>query len=76
MVSRSSRSGAGLPDGFGGKIRRIRWKFPEDYRDPVKDELIMAKTRHKNPRTAMRYIVSRELHQTGEGTADLRQLAA
>ena len=23
-----------LLDGFGGKIRRIRWKFPEDYRDP------------------------------------------
>ena len=37
MVSRSSRSGAGLSDGFGGKIRRIRWKFPEDYRDPGLD---------------------------------------
>ena len=23
-----------LLDEFGGKIRRIRWKFPEDYRDP------------------------------------------
>jgi len=34
VVSRSSRPGAGLLDGFGGKIRRIRWKFPEDYRDP------------------------------------------
>jgi hypothetical protein len=23
-----------LLDGFGGKIRHIRWKFPEDYRHP------------------------------------------
>jgi hypothetical protein len=35
VVSRSSRPGAGLLDGFGGKIRRIRWKFPEDYQDPM-----------------------------------------
>jgi hypothetical protein len=34
VVSRSSRPGTGLLDGFGGKIRRIRWKFPEDYQDP------------------------------------------
>ncbi len=26
-----------LLDGFGGKIRRIRWKFPEDYRGPYYD---------------------------------------
>src|SRR6266487_1775805 len=37
VVSRSSRPGAGLLDGFGGKIRRIRWKFPEDYQDPYWD---------------------------------------
>jgi hypothetical protein len=35
VVSRSSRPGAGLFDGFGGKIWHIRWKFPEDYRDPL-----------------------------------------
>jgi len=38
VVSRSSRPGAGLLDGFGGKIRRIRWKFPEDYQDPMRDQ--------------------------------------
>jgi hypothetical protein len=31
---------------------------------------------HENPATTRIYLVSRELHQTGERTADLRQLAA
>ena len=31
---------------------------------------------HQNPATTQHYAVSRKLHQTGEGTADLRQLAA
>ena len=31
---------------------------------------------HADPETTLIYAVSRELHQTGEGTADLRRLAA
>jgi hypothetical protein len=31
---------------------------------------------HEDYATTVRYAVSRKLHQTGEGTADLRQLAA
>jgi integrase len=31
---------------------------------------------HRDVNTTMGYKNSRELHQTGEGTADLRQLAA
>ena len=31
---------------------------------------------HENSETTQIYLVSRKLHQTGEGTADLRQLAA
>jgi hypothetical protein len=35
-----------------------------------------ARMGHDSVRAAMIYQFSRELHQTGEGTADLRQLAA
>ena len=31
---------------------------------------------HEDYATTQRYAVSQKLHQTGEGTADLRQLAA
>ena len=31
---------------------------------------------HESVTTTQIYLVSRKLHQTGEGTADLRQLAA
>jgi site-specific recombinase XerD len=31
---------------------------------------------HESTRTTMIYLVCRELHQTGEGTVDLRRLAA
>jgi integrase len=37
---------------------------------------LMARMGHDSERAAMIYQVSRKLHQTGEGTADLRQLAA
>jgi hypothetical protein len=36
----------------------------------------MARMGHDSERAALIYLNSRELHQTGEGTADLRQLAA
>jgi hypothetical protein len=36
----------------------------------------MARMGHDSERAAIIYQFSRELHQTGEGTADLRQLAA
>jgi integrase len=37
---------------------------------------LMARLGHSSTRAAMIYQFSRELHQTGERTADLRQLAA
>jgi integrase len=37
---------------------------------------LMDRMGHSSPRAALIYLNSRELHQTGEGTADLRQLAA
>lgn len=37
---------------------------------------LMARMGHDNERAALIYQFSRELHQTGERTADLRQLAA
>ena len=37
---------------------------------------LMARMGHDSERAAMIYQVSRKLHQTGEGTADLRRLAA
>jgi integrase len=37
---------------------------------------LMTRMGHDSERAALIYMVSRKLHQTGEGTADLRQLAA
>jgi hypothetical protein len=34
---------------------------------------LMDRMGHSSPRAALIYLVSRELHQTGEGTADLRR---
>jgi integrase len=37
---------------------------------------LMDRMGHDSERAALIYLVSQELHQTGEGIADLRQLAA
>ena len=42
----------------------------------VSIEAVRRRLGHASTETTQLYCVSRELHQTGEGTADLRQLAA
>jgi integrase len=65
---------AGLPPIHFHDLRHTGNQFAADEGANLRE--LMDRMGHSTTAAAMTYLVSRELHQTGERTADLRRLAA